>query len=300
MRQYLVLFMEKLNFPEEVKKSFLDINFLFEQNPNYYNEMNLITMKFYSDQGRLQTNEILEELNLLSQKVGIHSYKMHFLFYMYCSKLLLEKYKKSSISEEIFWNSMLDLRCKLFECYNIHSIWGTSAGSWFPRFYTMERFGLGRLQYEYATFAYDNYTRCGFTIHKGDKVYNVHIPSSGPLTRDERMNSYRKAFEFYKNELNGKPLVLVCNSWLLYPKNEMFFPKDSNIIDFMHDFEIIDSTEQDIFADAWRVFGKEFCEPIEKLPVDTSLQRVYVNWLKEGNKTGNGYGVMLFDGECIL
>lgn len=288
MREYLILAMEKLTFPEEAKQTFMDINALFEQDLNSSQEMNLLIDKFYADHEGNQVAEVLENLNQLAQKMGIHPYSMHFMFFMYCSKLLLEKYKKANISEDIFWNSMLDLRCKLLECHNMYGIWGTFVGGWFHGFYTMERFGLGRLQYEYFTFEYDDYTKAGFTVHKGDKVYNIHIPSSGSLNTAERMNSYRKAYEFFKDELEGRPLVLVCHSWLMYQKNEEFFPKTSNIVDFMHDFEIIENMEQDIFEDAWRVFGKECNEAVEKLPVDTSLQRACVNWLKAGNKTGIG------------
>ena len=300
MKQYLGLFMDKLQFPEEAEKTFLDINNLFEQNSNYLDEMNAIINKFYSAQEHLQINDILEELNSLSQKMGVHSYTMHFLFYMYCSESLLAKYKSAGIPEDIFWNSMLDLNCKLFECHNMYGIWGTFVASWFPKFFTMERFGLGRLEYEHSSFQYDSYTKSGYTVHKGDKVYNIHIPSAGPLTREKRINSYQKAFDFYKHELNGRPMVFVCNSWLLYPKNELFFPEGSNLIDFMHDFKIVASTEQDVFSDAWRVFGKDYKQSIEDLPIHTSLQKAYVNWLKKGNKTGTGYGVMLFDGEKIM
>lgn len=300
MSDYLASFMEKLNFPQEAKAFFMNLDFAIEQDPNIKDAMNSIIARFYSDPEYHQTDEIFEELNHLAKMTGVHRYSMHFIFFMYCSKLLLERYRMSGIPEDIFWNTMSDLNYKLIECHNVYGIWGTFVGSWFRSFYHMKRFGLGRLQYEHIAFAYDKYTHGPFMVHKGDVVYNVHIPSSGPLTRDKRMASYKKAYEFYKDELSGRLMTFVCNSWLLYPKNVEFFPKNSNIVDFMHDFEIIGSTEQDTFSDAWRVFGKDYEKPIEKLPVATSLQRAFVKWMEDGNKTGYGYGVMLFDGEKIV
>ena len=47
---------------------------------------------------------------------------------------------------------------------------------------------------------------------------------------------------------------MVCHSWLLYPDNEKFYPKGSNIIDFMHDFEIIHSVDEDKFSGSMESF----------------------------------------------
>lgn len=300
MRDYLLYFMGRLDFPEEAKRVFLDVNTLFQEDRDYAEEINSIINKFYYDSGHTKAKEILEDLTHLAKRMNVNPYTIHLLFYMYCSRTLMDRYKQSEISIDIFWNSMLDLRCKLWECHEVYDVWGTFVGEWFPGFFTMERYGIGRLQYEHIAFPYDEYIKNGYVIQKGDRVYNTHIPSSGSLTRDKRMDSYRRAYEFYKDELEGRPLVVVCNSWLLYPDNEKFYPKHSNIIDFMHDFDIIDSEERDSFTNAWRVFGKHHDRAIEELPTDTSLQRAYVDWLKAGKKTGSGYGILLFDGQEIL
>mgnify|MGYP001081317085 CR=1 FL=1 len=300
MKEYLLHFMNKLDFPREAKKVFLDVNGIINANVNYKEEMDSIISKFYYNSGHNKPKEILEELTHLSQKMNINPYTMHLMFYMYCSRVLLDKYKESGVSLDIFWNSMFDLRYKLQECHVVYGVWGTFVGEWFPGFFTMERYGLGRLQYERIPFSYDKYIRNGHVVQKGDRVYNMHIPSAGPLTRDKRMDSYRRAYEFFKDELEGAPLVVVCHSWLLYPDNEKFYPKNSNIVDFMHDFEIIDSQDQDSFTDTWRVFGRDHDKAVDELPTDTSLQRAYIDWLKAGNKTGGGFGILLFDGQRIL
>ena len=70
---------------------------------------------------------------------------------------------------------------------------------------------------------------------------------------------------------------------------------------FMKDFEIIGADEmEEAFPDAWRVFGRYFDGDTEKLPIKNDLQRNYVKWLEAGNKVGEGYGIILFDGEKIV
>jgi hypothetical protein len=300
MREYLSYFMENINFPGEAVETFLDVHDSLVSDTVHKKEMDSIITKYYCDEGYKRINEVLEDLTRLAQKMDINPYTMHLMFYLYCSKILKNKYKTSDVSMDVFWNSMLDLSYKLWECRNIHGVWGTFVANWLSDYFVMERFGLGRMQYEAIPFPYDRYTKNGYTVKKGDRVYNMHIPSSGPLTREKRIDSYKRAYDFFKHELNGGPIVMVCHSWLLYPDNEKFYPKGSNIIDFMHDFEIIHSVDEDKFSEAWRVFGRHHDKDMEEWPTDTSLQRAYIDWLKAGNKTGAGFGVLIFDGQKIL
>ena len=68
----------------------------------------------------------------------------------------------------------------------------------------------------------------------------------------------------------------------------------------MDDFEIFDSSEHEGFGDDWRVFGHYTDFPLEEWPEDTSLRKAYKKWLTDGNPTGHGCGVIVFDGEKIL
>ena len=298
--EYLRNFMSKLEFPDDAQKVFFDVNLFFEQNPVYgeimiekINEYNLTPTKEVLE-------PILDDLNKFAEEIDVSSYTIHLLFFIYCSRKLQERYIENSISLDIFWDSMLDMRCKLYECYDVKGIWGTFVGGWYMEFFSLERFGLGRLQYERIPFRFEKYSKKGFDVYRDDIVYNIHIPSAGPLTKDKRMDSYKKAYEFFKNELDGRPLVIVCWTWLLYPDNEKFFPKGSNIIDFMHDFEIIDVKTHERLTPLWRIFGKYYKKSLDELPNDTSLQRAYIEWFKSGNQTGDAYGILLFDGERIL
>lgn len=297
MAVFLENFMEKLSFPREAAEVFLNLNALFEGGAQ---KIKVLEAEFEVAKGDEQYKEILGKLSALAGEYETSPYTMHLYFYMRLAKKLKADYESRRIPLEIFWNSMDDLRCKLYECRNLHDVWGTFVGEWFPMFYTMERFGIGRFQYEYHTFPFDYYEKKGFALKKGDRVYNLHIPSSGSLTAEKRMSSYKAAYEFFRPELGEGPLVLVCHTWLFYHKNDEFFPPGSNIIDFKSEFDIIDNKEQDVFEDSWRIFGKDFDKPPHLLPTGTSLQKAFANWFKAGGKAGEGFGVMAFDGERIL
>lgn len=137
----------------------------------------------------------------------------------------------------------------------------------------------------------------GYTVKPGDTVYNMHIPSCGSLNRAARIESYKKAYEFYKKDLDGKPMVFCCHSWLLFPKNREILPETLNMVDFIGDFYIYDSEEYDVFHDKWRVFAKDFEKPNSELPEDTTQRRCFKKWLLDGKKTGAGAGIFIYDGE---
>ena len=300
MNDFLESFMKKLDFPRDAQAGLLEAHACLERDPDAVRAVEAVTRQMLADTEHRRTKEMLGELTGLARQTQIQPYTMHLLFFMRSAQPLLAEYHEKGIPEEVFWNSMADLRYKLLECRAVHGIWGTFVGYWFPQYYTMERFGLGRLQYQIAPFTLGDYRHGGDLIRSGDRSYQVHIPSAGPLTREKRMESYRRAYAFFRHELGSGPMVLTCESWLLYPENEKFLPEGSNIVDFMHDFHIVRSEPSDTFSDAWRVFGKDSVLPVDRLPVKTSLQRAYVKWLGDGNKTGYGYGVLLFDGERIL
>ncbi|MGN0478244.1 MAG: hypothetical protein ACI4GO_02305, partial [Hominenteromicrobium sp.] len=155
--------------------------------------------------------------------------------------------------------------------------------------------------YEAILFRHDEpVTVGGYTIHPGDTVYNMHIPSCGPLTRAARIDSYKKAYDFYKDKLGGKPMVFACESWLLFPGNREILPPTLNMVDFISDFYIYKSEEYEEFYDKWRVFGKDFEKPDAELPEDTTQRRCFKAWLLAGKKTGGGEGVFLYDGERFI
>jgi len=245
-------------------------------------------------------DDMAKPIIALGERIGCHAYTAEFLFFACAAEPLLARYKAAGISEDIYWDSMRDLLWKFRECLDVHNIPGSFVAHWFPGFFHMKRFALGRLQFEHQTFREESYSRAGVTLHRGDDVINIHIPSAGPLTKESRMDAYRRAYNFYIGEFSGDILPIVCNSWLLYPAHRVFLPAHSNILSFMDDFDIISSAETETFSNAWRVFGADAAKSPADWPQDTSIRRAFRDRILSGGKVGSGYGVILFDGEKIL
>lgn len=286
MKNHYIKLLEKLAIPDDAKA------FLTEQGKiifsSFYDEINAIISKFYRVKNKQQF--IADDLLTLSQKSGIEEYTLYFILLANASFHMFSDYKRANISEEIYWDTVSDFACKLEECKKFKGIWGIFTYTWYPIFFTLDLFKLGRLEYERKKYDLDTpYTNGDVTVKKGDTVYSIHIPSCGSLTKELREISYKKAYEFFKDELGGKPMICICNSWLLYPDNSKIFPKNSNLYSFMGDFDIIKSKDDPSFSDAWRVFYKPYEKG--KMTGGTSLQKAIIDHIENGNTMGSGYGV---------
>ena len=295
------MFMEKIGFPEEARACFSAVLKRLDDEP----ENGFVFDEIHHDYlypTAHELNTALDRLTALAQSMGVNPYTMHMTFLVCCAEITLLRYRERGVDESIFWDTMDDFRCKLLECKECQNVWGTFVAGWNGGFFELNRFALGRFQFEYSEFNRDPVTlRDGTVLNKGDRVIGFHIPSSGvPLTDENRYASYKKAYEFFKDEFNGGPVIFMCGSWLLYEGHREFLPKNLNILRFMDDFEIIESRDKENFDDAWRVFGRYADEEPENLPTDTSLRRAYAERLKAGKPTGYGVGLIVFDGEKIL
>ena len=253
----------------------------------------------------LLTAEELEKLTAglkeIAAATGVPYQSFHQLLYLNCAGDLYALYRQRGLDDEIFYTTMYDLRCKLIECREVYGLWGNATDGWSDGFFKLDRFALGRLQYERRTCPHEDYVCGDVVLRQGEPVLNTHIPSAGPFPRALRYDSYRRAYEFYPEiRCGGKYLPIICDSWLLFPEHERFLPKSSNILDFMRDFDIIQSSYSEQPHAWWRIFGRYFNVPFDRLPRDTSLRRAYADWLVAGNNTGSGAGLLLFDGEKIV
>ena len=282
---YIDLLMEKAGFPEESKAFMGDLSRRLAADSRYEPLSRKLIDHQYQD-----FKEIMDVLDWMAPEFGVYKYSLHLAFYLNASELLLDKYRRNNIDEDLFWFVTVDYRCKLIECRVNEGVWGTMSAAWHAPFYHLTRFAHGRLQYDYSSLDADLYEKGGFSIRRGEPCLRIHIPSAGPLTEDLRLDSYRRAYNFNKERFNGV-VPISCSSWLLYPAHEQMLPPTSNIVGFIHDFDMLSSSTSDTFGNAWRVFGPASKLPLEQWPEDTGLRRAYKKWLLEGNKAGAGYGI---------
>ncbi len=253
---------------------------------------------YISDESQNEPTE--KAIRQWAEDRGINPLSALMFFLLFCALELEKKYAAARLPRTMFIDIMHDLTCKLIECRKLHHVWGTFVFGWFQWHYTLKRFALGRFQYERVSFGEESYEKHGVSVKNGDTVINFHIPSSGPIPYEVRLDSYRRAYEFFKVPEGGR-LVLVCSSWLLNPESRQLYPEGSNLLDFMNDFDILHGSAEDgKFSNAWRVFYCDFDGDASKLPRDTTFQRNVADWLAKGKGIGHGYGVIVFDGEKIL
>ncbi|MCL2546492.1 MAG: acyltransferase domain-containing protein [Oscillospiraceae bacterium] len=284
---------DKLDMSQEARNVMADMRGKYGELQDLQNDL------FNAD---VSEETLVEKTSQRAKELGVHEYTFALYLLVISAKKLRERYDEQGISDEIFWDSLMDIKYKMRECQEVHGIIGTFVFGWFSGFYRMQRFALGRMQYDIAKYWWKTpYENGDLHIEKGYPILSCHIPSSGePLTKAVRLDSYRRAYEFTAGMDGYRPLVIICDTWLFYPEHKNFLPKNSNILDFMDDFTIVEHVETDGFPDAWRIFAAASKLPPEQWPTDTSLQRAFAERVRAGLPTGLGRGLLIFDGENIV
>lgn len=233
--------------------------------------------------------KILELTDEVAMQLYLQEYTVYLLIFICLSQRAEKVYESHGIDRQIFHDNMLDLKFKLEECKLVKGIVGTFVPRWFIGFFNLTKFTLGRLQFEIAEFGY-NYERDGKILTPQSKVINVHIPRTlKPLDEKSCDESFEKAKEYFADEI-GDVCAFICYSWLLYPENKNILPQNSNTYRFMSRFDVIKSKIYKNREDLWRLFDTDE-KNVDRLPTDTSMRRAYIKHLKQGGKTGYGFGV---------
>ena len=296
---YAKLLMDKICFPEEAKVFFVS---LAERIVSCGNEekFDAIVDDYVSD--KINTYETDDRLIPLAKESGDSYYSYWMLLLLLGAERAKSLYDARGVSDEVFYDTFADLKYKLIECHNVYGIWGTFVASWYRHFFRCNLIKFGRLEYEDAVYNDDTPFVLGdLTVKKGDRIFGLHIPSSGePFTLEERLKSYKMAYDFYTRETGSKYLVCNCGSWLLYSGYAEVFPEGGTVRDFMRDFKLLFSNDTEGFDSAWRVFGNVDNLKIEDYPEDTRMRRAFKKHMLDGGTSGYGVGRLVFDGERLL
>ena len=290
MERIINTFFEKHNYPEDAIKAVKDVYGILKDNEEFL----FLVKNFYEDE-TINVDRNGSELDNLCQNLSISFYTAKLLYYICLNEELAKQYKNAGISEEMYDEAIDDIHCKMMECYNVYKEWGIFSEGWFVSVYRLKTFSLGRFMYNEGIYDGKDFTVGGRKVTKGDKYISIHIPSSGkPFTTDARMDSYARAYEFYKERFGQEPLFR-CETWLINPALRNLLNEKSNIVSFMNDFKIVGSYLYEDNRYLWRVFGADYLKEPKDLPRDNSLRKVYADYLTEGNRPGAGIGFFVFD-----
>ena len=155
---YLEELMEELQVPAEARSVLSDAgNKLIERHAA---EMKRLCENFMENPAE-NAESVYKQLDQAAESCGIHSYTASFVFLCWNAQEMQKRYHDKGISKEIFHDTIMDLSYKLKECHQVYNIWGTFVRGWFPGFYALTRFALGRLQYEFTCFRNESYIANG-------------------------------------------------------------------------------------------------------------------------------------------
>lgn len=296
MKNYLTKFLNDLNFATEAKDILLNGNDQIEADAEFSSVMSRLFKEY--ENGEIDWKNAPEIISENAKKINLHKYTAHLIFFICMTKHTKKLYEDKGLSYELFKDTFSDFKYKLNECQNHYGICGTSCETgWYKKFFTLERFALGRLQYEVIPYRGETpYTKDGVTVNPGDPVLNTHIPSSGPLTPDLVDESFALAHEFFRDKFDSELTPISCNSWLLFPEHYNMLSPTANIIKFMDKFEIVSSGDYDGYPMFITVFNKPYDEDLSTFAQDTSIQRAYLELARNNKPGGWGLGITLYKG----
>lgn len=215
------------------------------------------------------------------------NYLIRLAVVLICAVRLRERYAEKGISDEVFLDTMSDIK---IWCENADNK-GVKNYGWLKNHLKLELFRLGRLQFQLYECKNKtlNYKKLPFSY--GEKLIYVHIPQGERLDTERCKASFRKAETFFKKYFPEYEYKwYFCESWLLFEGNKNFMAENSNILAFASLFDHRYSVKIDEQA-IERIFGKRQLFK-RNYPESTSLQRRAKKYMLSGNRMGVGIGVI--------
>ena len=222
--------------------------------------------------------------------------------------VIYDKYRAKKISDEIFYDTMSDIRIWIDDHKARTNEDGLFELNWIMHHMNMNIFKIGRLQYQKSIWYFKPAkTKNGTRLNFGTKIFNMHIPRGEKLVYEDCVESVRMAQEFFKKYFPEFPNnKYMCFSWLLYPGNKEFMPEGSNILKFQSMFEILVEKEEPQPPYLW-LYGVKLKNAdlmknkketgsygfTDQLPQKSSLQKSTIEYIKNGGTLGEGIGVII-------
>ena len=128
-------------------------------------------------------------------------------------------YREKGIDEEVYLDSMKDIRVWTQTCIENRYHLGVYQYGWIRHFYTADIVRLGRLEFHIVEYHHNEpYTACGVTVQKGDPVINTHIPADGHMEPEDVQDSFRRAYRYFgKTGISANRIPAWQRLWTVSP-----------------------------------------------------------------------------------
>ena len=237
------------------------------------------------------------QMKSVSEKAGVHPLTGSMLLYLCMLPRLRRYFEEKGIPDALFLATVPDLLYKLTECKLVDGVYGISDGAaegWYPNVFRCRTLTFERLQFVFDRADFECETD-GVKIEKDTPVLHIHIPRTGTkIDRESIAASYRAAADYFAPAFGENPIIMTTRTWMFFPRHEEFLSPDSNMMQFYHDFQLVESGEYPDYSQVWRLFDCYYTGNPDDLPQNTSLRRAYADLIRRGEKTGWGRGVMIY------
>ncbi|MDI2033166.1 acyltransferase domain-containing protein [Paenarthrobacter nitroguajacolicus] len=175
--------------------------------------------------------------------------------------------------------SLADVGLQLRINRRVHGRFGLDTWGWLTLHMAGNLLRLGRLQFHLVPAG----------VSASGWVLGVHIPEDGGLSPALVDGSFAEARAFFSRHFPDKPAtVATCDSWMLDPYLSEKLP-NSNIASFARRFTLDRCTDAPTDA-VYFTFRQRGLQDLEKLPRETSLQRVVLERIDDGGTWQLGHG----------
>lgn len=188
-------------------------------------------------------------------------------------------YKKTGISDDIFYATMRCFTRFVKECKKITGICAFDREWWTARQVSGVLFRIGELEYEMRK-------------EHSKPIVSIHIPSDAILTKECCDQSTADAKIFFKKYFpEYSNAEYICHSWLLAPELSLLLPETSHILAFQKRFFLRDVDYSGTEYIEW-VFKTRGAKTAD-LPEESTLQKNMKQYLLDGGKIGSGFGILI-------
>lgn len=299
MRDYFIGFMDEFGYPDEAKAVLLKTYDAMRGNKAMANVLD--TAFFEYTENTIDWDKTAETVSNVAKEMDLNDDTVIMVYLLCMTKHTRILYQEKNLPYSLFKDTFKDFNYKLRECHDRTGAWGVCCyRAWFTWFFTLERFALGRLQYEIKPFrGREPYTKHGVTlIPEETPCLNFHIPSSGPLTPESVEDSFARAYEFYKDMHISGYIPIMTQSWLLFPEHLNMLSEKSNIVQFIKRFDLLFTDNFDGYGVPFTtIYNRTFNGDIDSYSPDNSLKRGYIELVKQNKPCGTTCGVTLYKPE---